>query len=80
MTNEAKTIYFYSFYLFLMGLGLMLIPNLILSFFGFQASEEIWIRVLGLFTATVGIYYYISAIKEQFFFFKASVIGRTFSL
>jgi hypothetical protein len=78
MTHSAKTIYYYSFYLFLMGLGLIIIPNQIISLFGFPNSEEIWIRILGLFTFTVGIYYYISARHEQTFFFKASVFGRVF--
>jgi hypothetical protein len=48
MSKIAFTIRVYSFYLFLMGLGMMLIPNLLLSLFGFAETTEIWIRMLGL--------------------------------
>ena len=53
-------------------------PNIILSFLGFESTTEIWIRVLGIFTSSVGIYYLISAKNEQLAFFRASIIGRVF--
>ena len=78
MSTIAKTIFVYSLYLFLFGLAMMLIPNNILSLFGFKPTTEIWIRVLGLFTFTTGIYYFQSDKKEQLAFFKATIIGRIF--
>ena len=78
MSTIAKTIFFYSLYLFSFGLGMMLIPNTLLSLFGFKPTTEIWIRVLGLFTFTTGIYYFQSAKNEQLAFFKATIIGRIF--
>jgi hypothetical protein len=78
MSKIAFTILIYSFYLFLMGLGMMLIPNLLLSLFGFAETTEIWIRMLGLFTFTTGIYYFQSAKNEQLAFFKSTIVGRIF--
>jgi hypothetical protein len=78
MSSAASTIRFYSFYLFLMGAGMVLVPNLLLGILGFHPTSEIWIRVLGLFTFTVGIYYYHSARHEQIEFFRATTIGRLF--
>jgi hypothetical protein len=78
MSQVAKTIYFYSFYLFLMGLGMVFIPNTLLAVFGFENTTEIWIRMLGLFTFTTGIYYFHSARNEQTEFFKATITGRIF--
>jgi hypothetical protein len=78
MSLTASTIRFYSFYLFLMGAGMVLVPNLLLGILGFQPTSEIWIRVLGLFTFTVGIYYYHSSLHEQIEFFRATTIGRLF--
>ncbi len=78
MSQIAKTIYFYSFYLFVMGLGMVFIPNTLLGVFGFENTTEIWIRMLGLFTFTTGIYYFQSARNEQMEFFKATIIGRMF--
>jgi hypothetical protein len=78
MSRAATTIRFYSFYLFLMGAGMVLIPNVILTILGFQPTSEIWIRMLGLFTFTTGIYYFQSSGHEQSEFFKATIFGRLF--
>ncbi len=78
MSKVATTIFVYSFYLFLMGLGMMLIPNTLLALFGFLPTTEVWIRVLGLFTFTTGIYYFQAARHEQTAFFQATVAGRIF--
>lgn len=78
MSRTATTIFVYSIYLFLMGLGMMLIPNTLLSLFGFEPTTEIWIRMLGLFTFTTGIYYAWSSRNAQTAFFRATVAGRLF--
>lgn len=78
MTKSAISIRFYSFYLFLMGAGILLMPNVLLSLLGFPTTTEIWIRMLGLFTLTTGIYYFQAAAHEQTAFFRATVIGRVF--
>ena len=61
-----------------MGAGMVLIPNILLKLFGFAETNEIWIRMLGLFTFTTGIYYYYSSAHQQTAFFKATIIGRIF--
>ena len=78
MSKTAFTIRIYSFYLFIMGLGMVLFPSTILPMFGFPATTEIWIKILGLFTFTTGIYYFYSSAHEQLAFFKATVLGRIF--
>ncbi len=78
MSKTAFTIRIYSFYLFLMGAGMIIIPNVLLSLLGFQITNEIWIRMLGLFTFTAGIYYFYSSVHEQTYFYKSTVFGRLF--
>lgn len=78
MSRTATTIVSYSVYLFGMGLGMMFLPNRLLPLFGFELTTEIWIRMLGLFTFTTGIYYAWSARAEQTAFFRATVAGRLF--
>ncbi|WP_338814916.1 hypothetical protein V9L05_06945 [Bernardetia sp. Wsw4-3y2] len=78
MSKAALSIFVYSFYLFLMGLGMIIIPNILLGLFGFEPTHEVWIRMLGVFTFTTGIYYFQSSRNEQNAFFKATVIGRIF--
>jgi hypothetical protein len=76
MTNAAISIRFYSFYLFAMGAGMLLVPNILLSLLGFPTTTEVWIRMLGLFTLVTGIYYWYAAAHEQTAFFRATVAGR----
>ncbi len=78
MSKAAKTIFTYSIYLFCMGAGLLLAPNLLLPLFGFAETSEIWVRLLGLFTMTAGIYYFVCSRHEQAAFFRATIIGRLF--
>jgi hypothetical protein len=78
MSKIAASIYIYGFYLLLMGLGLIIIPNLVLETFGFEKTTEIWILMLGLFTLTVAIYYFYSARTNLKGFFVASIAGRLF--
>jgi len=78
MSKTAFTIRIYSFYLFFMGSVMVFIPNILLRSFGFAETQEIWIRVLGLFTITTGYYYFYSSGKDQLGFFWATIPGRLF--
>ena len=78
MNKTAFSIRLYSFYLFLMGAGMVVIPNILLNLFGFAETTEVWIRMLGLFTFTTGIYYFYSSLHNQEAFFKATIVGRLF--
>ena len=78
MNNTAFSIRIYSYYLFLMGAALITIPNQILPLFNFAPTSEIWIKMLGLFTFTTGIYYFYAAANQQHAFYKATIVGRLF--
>lgn len=46
--KQAKTaMYIQTFYMFSMGLGILLMPQFLLPLFGFTPPEEVWVRVLG---------------------------------
>ena len=76
MTTTAKSVFYYSFYMLGMGLGLLFIPNLILGIFGFSPTNDIWIRVLGLFTFCAGMLYFYCGRTDQTGFFRISIIER----
>src|SRR5215212_632047 len=76
MTPTAKSIFYYSFYMMGMGLGLLFIPGLILSIFGFDATNDIWIHVLGLFAFCAGMLYFYCGYTNQTGFFRISIIER----
>ena len=76
VTPTAKSIFYYSFYMMGMGLGLLFIPNLILGVFGFASTNDIWIRILGLFAFCAGMLYFYCGRTNQTGFFRISVIER----
>ena len=76
MSKTAFTIKAFGCYLLLLGAGLMLAPNLLLSVFGVQQTSEVWIRVVGVVVVTEGIYYWMAAHGEAISFFRASVYAR----
>ena len=76
MTATAKSVFYYSFYMMGMGLGLLFIPNLILRIFGFEAASDLWIRILGLFAFCEGMLYFYCGRTNQIGFFRISVIER----
>jgi hypothetical protein len=63
-------------YAVLLGLGLICIPNTLLSIFDLEPTNEPWIRVLGIIVSEVGYYYVIVATKGSEAFFRASIFGR----
>ena len=77
MTKAAKSVYYFGFYLFVLGLTLIVAPNMLLSMFGFEATEEVWIRVLGSVVFTIGIYYTFTAPSNNETFFKATIYSRS---
>ena len=76
MTSTAKSIFYYSFYMMGMGLILLLIPNFILGIFGFEPTNDIWIRILGLFAFCAGMLYFYCGRTNQIGFFRISVTER----
>jgi hypothetical protein len=76
MSAVAKSIFYYSFYMMGMGLGLFFIPNRILEIFGFAPTTEIWVRLLGLLAFCTGILYFHCARTDQTGFFRVSVPER----
>jgi hypothetical protein len=52
-------------YVLLLGAGLLLIPNSILSVFQIEETEEVWIRIVGLLLLGYGAYYW-TAVRAEF--------------
>jgi hypothetical protein len=76
MTSTAKSIFYYSFYMMIMGLCLLFIPNLVLSTFGFASTNDFWIRILGLLSFCAGLLYFYCGRMNQTGFFRISVPER----
>ena len=76
MTNVAKSVYYFGFYLLALGITLVFAPNMLLSMFGFEPTTEVWIRVLGTVVFNLGLYYVFTAPTNNETFFKVTVYTR----
>jgi len=48
MSKAAFTVKAFGVYLVLLGIALVLVPNLLLGLFGIPSTSEVWIRVVVL--------------------------------
>ena len=73
MTPAARSVGVFGWYPVVMGLLLAAAPNALLTPFGIAATDEPWIRVLGLVSAGLGAQYVIAGRHELLPFIRASV-------
>lgn len=74
--NASRSITVFGIYLAAIGLGFFFIPNLILSLLGFATTTEVWIRLTGLLTAILGMYFLYSVRHKDMAFFRATIFAR----
>ena len=77
MTHSAKSILIFGIYLVLLGIVLVVAPNILLGLFGVPPATEVWIRVLGVIVGILGFYYIQAARNGLIPFFRATICGRT---
>lgn len=61
MAMSARTMFVFAIYLFVLGVGLIAVPNQLLAPFQIPPTQEVWVRVLGMVTLFLGIYYVTAA-------------------
>ena len=76
MTRAAKSLFAFGIYLCGLGLILLLVPNLILQVFGAPPTNEVWIRVNGMFLVCLCFYYIQTARHELTSFIRWTVWTR----
>jgi hypothetical protein len=79
MSKAAVSLRAFSVYTFLLGLMLILDPNLLFRFLGIAQTREIWIRIVGLLVLILGYYDLMAARAEAVEFFRWSVHVRLFA-
>lgn len=77
MSKSARSLFVFSVYLFVLGLILIVIPNVLLNLFSFPETNEVWIRVVGMLVFILGFYYFQVSRHEIKMFFQWTVYGRT---
>lgn len=77
MQSSARTVLVFSFYLYLLGLALVVAPNALLGVFRIAETHEVWIHVVGVLVLALAFYYWSAARKDLRQFFQWSVVVRT---
>ena len=77
MSKAATSVFVFGIYLVAIGLGFLVAPNMPLGLFGFPATTEPWIRVVGLLLLILAYYYIQTARNELTGFFRYTVHARS---
>lgn len=76
MSRSAVSLRVFSLYMFVLGLTLILVPNLLLRAFGFPLTREVWIRIVGMLVLILGYYDLMASRTENIALFRWSVHVR----
>jgi hypothetical protein len=76
MTPAARSVNVFGTYLVVLAIGLLVAPNLLLGLFQLTPTTEVWIRVVGMLVAFIGVYYRTAAAANLTSFFLATVLLR----
>jgi hypothetical protein len=76
MSRAAKSLFIFGVYLCVLGLLLLLAPNLLLRAFGAPTTGEVWIRVNGMFVLCLSFFYVLAARNELTNFIRWTVWAR----
>ena len=76
MSRAARSLFVFGVYLCVLGLGLLLVPTVLLGAFGAPPTEEAWIRVVGMLVLCLSFYYVLAARSELTAFIRWTVWTR----
>jgi hypothetical protein len=76
MSKAARSLFVFGIYLIVIGLGFLIIPNVVLRLFGFAETSEPWIRVMAMLLLLLAYYYIQAARNEMTGFFRYTVHAR----
>ena len=76
MTSASKSIYYFGFYLLILGISLTVFPNVLLPLFQFPETGEVWVHVLGAVVFNLGLYYVFMAPTNNPLFLSLTMYTR----
>ena len=76
MLPSAKSVMIFGVYLAMVGLTLLIIPNVFLTLIGVENTNEVWIRLSGILLMALSVYY-LTAVRHNLpIIFKVTVYIR----
>ena len=76
MSRAAKSLLVFGIYLIVLGVLLLLLPNVLLRIFGAPPTNEIWIRINGMFVICLSYFYIQTARHDLTYFIRWTVWAR----
>ena len=76
MSHSARSIFFFGIYLVFLGFLLVFTPNLLLALVRIPATNEIWIRLMGMLLTFMGFFYIMAGWKNIRPFFSWTLVTR----
>lgn len=76
MSAAARTVYVFGIYLVVVGVIATAVPNVLLGVLGIPATDEPWIRLLGIVLLLLAYYYFVAARADLTALHRATVPGR----
>ena len=76
MTAASKSLYVFALYLLVLGVLLIVMPNTLLAMFQIPETNEVWIRIAGMLTFSIGIYYFYMAPQNNTVFMALTAYVR----
>jgi hypothetical protein len=76
VSRAAKSLFIFAVYLEFLAAMLIFIPNVLLNAFGVASTHEIWVRLVGVLTGNIGIYYLVASRRDLAPIIVASVPVR----
>jgi len=77
MSKSSLSVFVFGLYLAVLGIVLLVAPNLLLGMFFMPSTAEVWIRVVGVLVLYISFYYIQTARKGMTDFFKLTVYTRS---
>ena len=76
MSNSARSVLVFGLYLVVLGIVLLVAPNVLLGMFSLPDATDVWVRVAGMLVFFLGFYYTQAARKTLTDFFRWTVYVR----
>ena len=76
MSNSARSVFVFGLYLAVLGIVLLVAPNVLLGVFFLPDATDVWVRVAGMLVLFLSFYYSQAARKNLTDFFQWTVYVR----
>lgn len=76
MSNSARSVFVFGLYLAVLGIVLLVAPNVLLGMFSLPDATDVWVRVAGMLVLFLSFYYTQAARKNLTDFFQWTVYVR----